>query len=98
MNKVDVFTIGGVFTVFAAALLAGFRYKKTKQFDLTLVELITLMLAVPGCLAGVQVIYLAYTVPALKDLIGDEGRVCMVVGGIATFWFAVGEIRKLFEK
>ncbi len=98
MNKVDVFTVGGAFAAFAVALLAGFRYKKTKRFDLTLVELITLMLAVSGCLAGVQVIYLAYTARSLEELIGDEGRVCMVVGGIVTFWFAVGEIRKLFER
>lgn len=83
------------------ALVVHRRRTKTGKPILEFNELAALMLALLGCIAGLRVVYLASSAEIgekLESLVDFDGRVCVVIGGVATLWFAVKEIGNLFRQ
>jgi uncharacterized membrane protein YqjE len=80
------------FVVLVSVLLIRRRKKKSLKLELT--EFISLTLAILGIISSCQLIYKAFTVKPLQDLLGAD-VVTLVIGGIAVIWVSAKEIWKL---
>jgi uncharacterized membrane protein YqjE len=70
------------------------RRRKSKSLNLELSEFISLTLAVLGVISSCQLIYKAFTLEQLQDLLGAD-IVTLVIGGVAVIWVSAKEVWKL---
>jgi hypothetical protein len=95
-----LFGIWFVLTILAALLVLLLRHRRTSKWVVRLNEVFDLALAVLGGVSGGYVIFqtgiLHYD--ELQKLVGNEGCVAMVLGGLASIWFGVGKIKELVVK
>jgi hypothetical protein len=70
------------------------RRRKNKPFNLELSEFISLTLAVLGVISSCQLIYKAFTLEQLQDLLGAD-IITLVIGGVAVIWVSAKEVWKL---
>ena len=71
------------------------RYRRLQRFDLELSQFISLILAVLGVVSSCELLHKAFTIQALRDLLGPD-IVTLVVGAVAVIWVSAKEISKLF--
>jgi uncharacterized membrane protein len=69
------------------------RWRRRQQLDLELAEFVGLILAVLGVISSCQLLYKAFTLQALKDLLGSD-IVTLIIGAIAIIWVSVKEVWK----
>jgi uncharacterized membrane protein YqjE len=70
------------------------RRRKNKPLNLELSEFISLTLAVLGVISSCQLIYKAFTLEQLQNLLGAD-IVTLVIGGVAVIWVSAKEVWKL---
>lgn len=93
MDQISLLIWGGL-TIVAILLVLLVRQRLNKPLQLDLSELISLALAVLGVLSSIQLIYKAFTLKQLQDLLGAD-VVTLVVGGIAVIWVSAKEVWKI---
>lgn len=71
------------------------RYRRSKQFDLELAECLSLLLAVMGVITSIELLFKAFTLPALQALLGLD-IITLIVGAIGVIWVSVKEIWKAY--
>jgi LPXTG-motif cell wall-anchored protein len=69
------------------------RYKRRKRLDIELSEFIGLVAAVLGVVSSCQLLYKAFTLQALQDLLGQD-IVTLIIGAIAVIWVSAKEVWK----
>ncbi len=70
------------------------RYRTQKPLNLELSQFVSLILAVLGVVSSCNLIYKAFTLQQLKDLLGPD-IVTLIIGGIAVIWVSAKEVWKL---
>ncbi|AFY88384.1 MULTISPECIES: hypothetical protein [Chroococcidiopsis] len=80
-------------TAVVVVIVVLVRWRRKQQFDLELAEFIGLILAVLGGISSCQLLYKAFTLQALKDLLGSD-IVTLIIGAIAIIWVSVKEVWK----
>ncbi len=73
--------------------MAYIRWRRRKQLDIELSEFIGLIASVLGIISSCQLLYKAFTLEALRNLLGQD-TVTLIVGAIALIWVAVKEVWK----
>lgn len=71
------------------------RHRSNKPLNLELSQIISLILAVLGVVSSCDLLYKAFTLQQLKDLLGPD-IVTLIIGGIAVIWVSAKEVWKLF--
>lgn len=93
MNQISLIVWGSL-TVVTIAVVLLVRRRLNKSLELELSEFISLSLAILGVMSSCQLIYKAFTLKPLQDLLGAD-VVTLVVGGIAVIWVSAKEVWKI---
>lgn len=93
MDQVTLLVWAGLTTVVVLVVVA-LRYRQRKQLDIELSEFIVLVLALLSMFSSCQLLYKAFTLQALRDLLGWD-IVVLILGAIAVIWVSVKEVRKI---
>lgn len=93
MNQISLIVWGGL-TVVAIVTVLLVRRRLNKPLGLELSEFISLSLAILGVMSSCQLIYKAFTLKPLQDLLGAD-IVTLVVGGVAVIWVSAKEAWKI---
>lgn len=93
MNQTSLIVWGGL-TVAAMVTVLLVRRRLNKSLSLELSEFISLSLAILGVMSSCQLIYKAFTLKPLQDLL-DADVVTLVVGGVAVIWVSAKEVWKI---
>jgi uncharacterized membrane protein YqjE len=93
MHRIALVVWGSLTLIVIIAVLF-IRHRKNKPLNLELSEFISLTLAVLGVISSCQLIYKAFTVKQLQDLLGAD-VVTLVIGGVAVVWVSAKEVWKL---
>jgi heme/copper-type cytochrome/quinol oxidase subunit 1 len=81
-------------TALAVATVLAARRRSSKSLKLDLSEFISLALAVLGVISSCQLLYKAFTLKTLQDLLGAD-IVTLVIGGVAVIWVSAKEVWKI---
>lgn len=93
MNPVAL-TIWACLTTAVILTVILVRYRRFQRLDLDLSQVISLILAVLGVVSSCELLYKAFTIQALKDLLGPD-IVTLVIGAFAVIWVSAKEVWKL---
>jgi hypothetical protein len=69
------------------------RWKRKQQLDIELAEFVGLILAVLGIISSCQLLYKAFTLQILKDVLGSD-IVTLIIRAIAVIWVSAKEVWK----
>ena len=88
-----------IITVLTATLILFSRHRRTQKWNLNLNETIELTLSNFGGIYGGYLIYQSYILyDSLSKLVGNEGLITMFLGGLASVWFAFGQVKESIDK
>lgn len=85
-----------ILSVITALFVLLLRHRRSQIWKLTLSEAFKIGLDTLGLLSGGYLIsqtWLQYD--ALSAIVGNEGLVAMAMGGLASIWFCIGQVREL---
>ena len=99
MIQKNLVEIWFVITIFVAVVILAVRHHRNQKWRLSFQEAFDLGISVFGGISGFYTIYQVYDLKdELYKLVGHEGRVAMILGGIASLWFGFGKIQELIDK
>ena len=85
-----------ILTAITALLVLFLRYRRSQLWKLTLAEAFKIALDTLGLVSGGYLIaqtWIQYD--ALFSIVGNEGIVAMAMGGLASIWFCIGQVKEL---
>ena len=99
MIQENLVEIWFVITIFAAIIILVVRHHRNQKLRLSFQEAFDLGIGVFGGISGFYLIYQVYNLKdELHRLVGNEGRVAMILGGAASLWFGFAKIKELIDK